>query len=153
MNRALAVAVIGLVVALGGYGGLYYTGTASHRSLLHSREPELLWLKKEFQLSDAEFQRVTQLHEAYRPICRENCRRIEEQQAKLQHLLASATEMTPEIKAVMLERARLQAECQSAMLQHFFKVSRTMSPQQGHRYLAWVQTQTVLAEDGMSRHH
>ncbi len=36
------------------------------------------------------------------------------------------------------------------MLKHFFEVSRAMSPEQGRRYLAWVQEQTCLREQMMN---
>ena len=36
------------------------------------------------------------------------------------------------------------------MLKHFFEVSRTMPPEQGRRYLTWVQEQTCLREQTMN---
>ncbi len=30
------------------------------------------------------------------------------------------------------------------MMQHFYEVSRAMPPEQGKRYLAWVQSETLL---------
>jgi hypothetical protein len=39
------------------------------------------------------------------------------------------------------------------MLQHFYDVSRTMPPEQGKRYLAWVQQQTVASDSHSQMHH
>ena len=52
--------------------------------------------------------------------------------------------VTPEIKQALTEAAYLRVECQSAMMQHFYEVSRAMSPDQGKRYLTWVQQETLL---------
>ena len=41
--------------------------------------------------------------------------------------------------------SQLQAECQASMLRHFYQVSQAMPPEQGRRYLAWVQEKTILA--------
>jgi hypothetical protein len=153
MKRAVIVLASGLLLAGLGYCGLYFAGTAPYREMLASETPELLWLKKEFKLSDANFSRISQLHDGYLPQCKKRCRQIEEQNGKLKKLLAPAARVTPEIQGVLSERARLRAECQAEMLKHFFEVSRTMPPEQGRRYLAWVQEQTCLREQDMEARH
>ncbi len=72
------------------------------------------------------------------------CHRIDDQNAKIQQLLASTNAVTPEIRLALAEAAQLRAECESAMLQHFYEISRVMPPDQGKRYLAWVQQETLL---------
>ena len=74
--------------------------------------------------------------------------------------IGATTQMTPEIEQLLADRARMRADCQAEMLKHFFEVSRTMPPQQGKRYLAWVQEQTCLHEQtmnhteaGVANHH
>ncbi len=153
MNKGGLVVVLGLLLGTAAFAGVYYLGTASSRSLMREPQPELAWLKKEFNLGDAEFARVTQLHEAYLPRCAERCRRIAEQNQKLHQLLGQATDMTPEIRALLLERAQTRAECEAEMLQHFLAVSRTMPAEQGRRYLAWVEQQAFLNSQGMERRH
>ena len=153
MKRPVMILMIGLFAALAAYCGFYFVGTAPYRGVLQSETPELFWLKKEFNLSDAEFARISKLHEAYRPHCVERCRRIAEQDLKLRNLLSSATEIAPAIENVLTERAKLRAECESAMLRHFFEVSRTMPSDQGRRYLVWVKEKTFLPDHGMSGHN
>ena len=145
----------GLVVLLGGvllcafaFCGLYYWGTASHRGLLHEQAPELAWLKREFNLSDADLMRITRLHDAYQPHCAEMCRRIDEHGAKLKTLLMNTNTMTPELEAALAESSKLRAECQRDMLRHFFEVSRTMPPAQGKRYLEWMAEHTFIRPHG-----
>ena len=145
MKRVVLIFAVGLIVALAAYCGFYAMGTAAHRDLLQSQSPELFWLKKEFNLSDAELTRIAKLHEAYRPHCVEMCRRIDQQNAKLKRLLAATNTMTPEVEQFLAEAAQLRSECQRDMLRHFFAVSQTMPPEQGRRYLEWILERTVLA--------
>lgn len=149
MKRAVTILVGGVLVAGAAYCLVYILGTAPHREILASQTPELRWLKKEFNLNEGEFARLTHLHEGYLPECERRCRLIEEQNQKLGQLLANTTNVTPEIQGVLIERARLRAECQAAMLGHFFEVSRLMPAEQGKRYLAWVQEQTCLRDQAM----
>ena len=149
MKKAGIILLMGLVLALAACLGGYLAGTAKHRAMLHSDDPELAWLKEEFKLSDAEFKRVSELHVAYLPQCRDRCREIDAQNVKLQTLLSGATNMTPEIAAALTESARMRCECQTMMLRHFFQVSQTMPQEQGRRYLSWVKAKVFLPDFGM----
>jgi hypothetical protein len=153
MKKGAAILLLGLLLAIAAFSGFYYIETAPGRAMMREPQPELAWLKKQFNLSDAEFARVSQLHGAYLPKCQERCRRIEEHNAKLQQLLAQTTTMTPEIQALLAARAKVRADCEAEMLQHFLEVSRTMPPEQGRRYLAWVQQQSSLLGQGMEQRH
>ncbi len=150
MKRALSILVGGLLIACAAYCLFYFAGTAAQRKVLASKAPELLWLKKEFNLSDAELARITQLHEAYLPQCKARCQHIEELNHKLTQAIGSASQMTPDIERLLAERAKARSDCQAEMLKHFFEVSRTMPADQGRRYLAWVQEQTCLSEAPMN---
>ena len=152
MKRGLLILILGLVVAAGAYGCVYFVCTASARSLQRSDKPELAWLKEEFNLSDSEFKRVSELHAAYLPDCQEMCRQIDAQNGQIQKLLANATAATPEIDAALAEAGRLRVECQRMMLRHFFQVSQTMPPEQGRRYLSWVKEKAFLPNYGMNDH-
>jgi len=153
MKKGTAIFLLGLLLAIAAFSGFYYIETAPWRAMMREPQPELAWLKKQFNLSDTEFTRVSQLHDAYLPGCQERCRRISELNARLQQLLAQTTTMTPEIQGLLAERARVRADCEAEMLQHFLEVSRTMPPEQGRRYLAWVQQQSSLLGQGMEQRH
>src|SRR6516165_5054877 len=71
MKKAGFILMVGLLLSATAFAGFYFFGTASCRALMNEPQPGLAWLKKEFKLSDAEFARVTQLHEAYMPQCAE----------------------------------------------------------------------------------
>jgi hypothetical protein len=121
--------------------------------MMREAQPELAWLKREFKLTDADYARLVQLHNAYLPQCMERCRLIEEQNQKLHALLAQSTNVTPEVRTVLAQRAQIRADCEAAMLEHFLEVSRTMPPEQGRRYLAWVEGQSGLCGAGMEQRH
>jgi hypothetical protein len=153
MKRGFVILFLGLIAATAAYGCMYLLCTAPVRNLQKEDRPELAWLKKEFKLGDEEFQRISELHAAYLPECRERCRQVEAQNAGLQKLLADSTNVTPQIELSLDESARLRAECQRMMLQHFFRVSEIMPPEQGRRYLAWVKEKVFLPNHGMTEHH
>jgi hypothetical protein len=79
----------------------------------------------------------------------EMCRRIGEKNAEIKDLLAGSATVTPVIEEKLGEAAQLRAQCQKQMLDHFFTVSQAMPPEQGRRYLAWVQERTFLTSEGM----
>lgn len=142
MKRAVLILVLGLAAAVAAYACVYHFCTASSRGLQETARPELAWLKDEFHLNDAEFQRVAGLHAGYLPQCAVFCRQIAVENNRLHSLLENATNATPEIDAALADTARLRAQCQQTMLRHFFDVSRTMPPAEGRRYLAWVTART-----------
>lgn len=153
MKKSGIILLLGLLACTAAFAGFYYFGTASCRGLMRETQPELAWLKKEFHLSDAEFAHISQLHQAYLPQCRERCRLVRQQDEKLQQLLAQAKTVTPEIQTLLAERAKMRADCEAEMLKHFLAVSATMPPEQGRRYLAWVQAQTSLRGQAMEERH
>ncbi len=151
--RAAFILLLGVVLGLTACCAIYLAGTAPHRALLHSQEPELAWLRKEFHLSDAEFARISQLHAAYLPECAERCRLINAKNAELKEMLVKRPTPTLEIEKALTDAAQLRLECQKNMLKHFIQVSQTMPPEQGQRYLAWVQEKTLLSSHAMERSH
>ena len=151
MKKGLLILALGLALAAGAYGCVYFFCTSSARNLERSSQPELAWLKEEFKLSDSEFKRISELHAAYLPQCAELCRQVDAQNQRLKALLATNNQVTDEIQAAIAESSRLRGECQSNMLNHFYEVSRTMPPEQGRRYLDWVQERTFLTSEGMMR--
>jgi hypothetical protein len=153
VKRAWLILLLGLALAAAAYAGVYYACTAHCRRLEQSQTPELAWLKQEFQIDDAEFARIQQLHDRYQEGCMERCRQIDEKNRHLRHLLASSDQVTPEIAQVLSEAAQLRAECQRQMLQHFYEVSRTMPLAQGRRYLEWVQSRTILPDSHSQMQH
>lgn len=150
MKRGVLILLLGLFTTVAAFACVYLVCIAPTRSLQRSERPELAWLKEEFNLGDAEFKRISELHAAYLPECQERCRQIDAQDEQLRMLIATATNVTPEINSALSEAARLRAECQRMMLEHFFQVGQTMPPEQGSRYLAWVKEKAFHPTYGMT---
>jgi len=148
MKRAVAIIFLGIVAALLAYASVYFVTTARERQALHSDAPELSWLKQEFHLDDAQFARISQLHQGYLPQCGETCQKIAQKNAELRELFSRTNSVSPEVEKKLSEIAQLSAECQANMLRHFYAVSQAMPPEEGRRYLAWVEEKTVLNGPG-----
>jgi hypothetical protein len=153
MNRAVLILASGLILGVLAYAGVYRAGTASSCCMVESKTPELAWLQQEFHLSDAEFKRISELHEQYLSGCAERCHEIDLKNEELARLLQGTNNVSPEIQRALAESAQLRAQCQGIMLQHFFEVSRTMPAEQGKRYLAWVRNKTLLHDTHAAMHH
>ena len=141
--KRLPILIIGLLACAVAYGSVYFACTKHARTLRKEISPEVAWLKHEFDITDAEFKRISDLHAAYLPQCKEMCAKIDRENTRLSALLSNSTNVTKEIEQTLDSTARLRAECQTMMLNHFFEVSKAMSPDQGKRYLAWVQEKTI----------
>jgi Heavy-metal resistance len=142
-KRPWLILIGGLALAVLAYGGAYRAGSARSCCLMSSDSPELAWLQTEYHLSDAEFTRVKTLHQSYLAACMERCRQIDAKNAELQQLLSATNTVTADMEKTLQESAQLRAECQKAMLQHFYEISRTMPPDQGKRYLDWIVSCTL----------
>jgi hypothetical protein len=152
MRRGAIILVVGLFGAVLAYCAVYLYSTSRQRQLLDAPAPELAWLKTEFKLSDAEYQRITELHEGYLPSCEEMCRRIGQKNAEIKKLI-DANAATPALEQKLAEAAQLRLQCQTNMLQHFVAVSKQMPEEQGRRYLTWIQERTLFDSGGMMAQH
>jgi len=137
MSRAAKIVLAGCA-ALALIAGVAYVG-AVHLCARQMSAGDLSWLKREFRLSDAEMQRVRQLHEGYLPKCREMCGKIAAKQSEVSAALTKG--QAPDEKLV--ELATLRAQCQAQMLRHFQEVSQAMPGEQGKRYLSEMQRLTL----------
>lgn len=142
-KQAWIIGLGGLFLAVVAYACVYLAGTATQRSVDSSGRPSLAWMQREYQLDDDQFARLCEVHDAYRPKCMAMCRMIDAKNAQIEKLLAGTNAVTPEIKQALSEAAAIRGECEAAMLEHFYRVARTMPPKQGKRYLVWVQQETL----------
>ena len=148
--RPSVVLGAGLVAGLLAFGGAYWWQTHP-RPEPHTGAPsELAWLRYEFALTDAQFARIATLHSEYRPTCAELCRRIAENNRRLQEAVLATNTVTPEIRTLLAETGRVRDDCRAAMLAHLYAVSREMSPEQGRRYLDSMLRETCVAQSPRS---
>jgi hypothetical protein len=151
MKRAPLILVCAVVLGLLLGASAYYWRTAPQRAMLCCERPELEWLKQEFLLNDAQFARVGEMHDAYLANCAEMCNRIDGTNALIRQVVASNKAVTPELETLLTQAAELRTQCQRQMLEHIFNVSREMPPEQGKRYLQWVQEQVFTMPHEQSK--
>ena len=143
MNRSLFILVGALAVAAAVFAAAYCAGQRTCMMCQPATTDDLAWLRTEFQLSDAEMNRIRQLHEGYLPQCADYCAQIAAKKAELSAALAGATNLTETARARLDELTELRKQCQWQMLQHFVAVSQTMPAAQGQRYLAEMERLTL----------
>ena len=90
------------------------------------------------------------MHDAYVPRCAESCRRIESKNVEIGRLVASGNAVGPELERALTESGQLRIECQKAMLEHFYNVSRAMPLEEGRRYLQKMFESTSLRSHRMN---
>lgn len=153
MKRAVIIILCGAVLGLLAGAGVYLTRTAPERAMLCCKRPELAWLQHEFQLTDAQFARVEKLHDDHLMHCAEMCARIAATHEQLRAQVVTNTAVTPAMEKLLADAAQLRVQCQTQMLAACFAISREMSPEQGGRYLAWVQQQVLtMAHEPAAEH-
>ena len=134
MKRAglilMPIAIAGLLV----FALFHRLATQPLRAVPGDIPTELAWLRSEFQLDDATFEKARALHAEYEPRCMESCERIERVNTRI-HSLATAGATTPEtMDAALREAAELQRECRGQMWRHIESVAALFPPQQAQRY-------------------
>ena len=148
MNRKALTLLATAALATLSFLICYATATWVRRGM--APQDDLVWLQSEFGLSGDEMSRMRKLHEGYLPECRQRCALIAAKDQEISRLLNSASTVTLDLQQKLQEAAALRAECQTAMLRHFYDVSREMPPEQGRRYLEQMQKLTLDLHSGQS---
>ncbi|MEI7807483.1 MAG: periplasmic heavy metal sensor [Verrucomicrobiota bacterium] len=156
MNRSLIILLGALALGATIFGSSYFISHRTTERCCTDATDELSWLRTEFHLSSVEMSRIRQLHEGYLPQCAEMCAKIATKKRELDSLVGAGTNLTAEVQARLKEIARLRAQCQAQMLQHFATVSQAMPPEQGQCYLSEMKRLTLgtheQTEQSMSGH-
>lgn len=143
MKRTLVIVLFGLLLAVLAFAICHRVATRPLRALKEQPAAEIEWLAHEFQLTPSQRNQVARLEAEYDPRCAEMCRRIEENNRKLDSLISAGQKRTPEMDALLQESAGIQAECRRVMLDHVYRVAAIMSPEQGQRYLGLMKLQVL----------
>ena len=146
MKRSWLILLGGLTLALAAYACIYLAGTARMRAIARSDKPTLAWMQQAYHLTDAQFAKLCELHDAYRPQCMARCAKIDAKNGEIKKMLAATNAVTPAIRQALADAAQIRAECEAEMLEHFYKVAQTMPPEQGRRYLEWIQRETLKTQ-------
>ncbi|MEI6351414.1 MAG: periplasmic heavy metal sensor [Verrucomicrobiota bacterium] len=142
--RSLITALVVVAAGALAFGGYYWLSVRPVMALVHQPEGEMEWLRHEYHLSDAQFQRVSQLHDEYSPKCAEMCRKISDQRIRLSALILAGGEVTPELTEALAKSTALELECRQALLGHIYRVAATMSLEDGRRYVATMSARIIM---------
>jgi len=150
--------VLGLAVAVGlvSYFCCYRHAMASVVVVTpDGTDAELAWLKHEFALTPAQYEKILTLHRAYQPVCAGHCARYMAARQRLETLLKEQQGWSPDEGAALDEIARVRSECHQAMLRYAYTVAACMSPEEGRRYLQMIDTRLLSGEpaDMMANPH
>lgn len=144
MKKPLLIFVFILLLAGGGYCSYYYFATVGISSMMCSQGGEMEWLRHEFKLTDAQFEKIRSLHAAYRPHCDRMCKDVAASRSRLDHLIDANRSITAEVESAFKEYAALEEKCRQAMLGHIYEVSAAMPPESGTRYLHMMKEHILL---------
>jgi hypothetical protein len=139
----LAILFVAIATGLGAFWLCTFFGTSDLRSISVDRDADLMWLRREFDLTDVQFQRIRALHTAYAAKCDLMCQRIMNANDALDAAISRNNQVTPEIQQAMDEVARVQQDCRRSMLAHVYEVSAQMSPSSASRYLQMMKQRII----------
>lgn len=132
-----------IAAGLGAFWLCTFFGTTDLRSVSSDRDAELVWLRREFHLTDEQFQRIQALHTAYAGKCDLMCQRIMKANAALDAAISRNRRVTPEVQQAMDEVARVQQDCRGSMLTHVYEVSAQMDPGSAVQYLQMMKQRII----------
>ena len=135
MNRVSRLFLVIAALSAATFGVCYQIGTRPAAKVLADSDAEMAWLRAEYHLNNAQFAKISKLHDDYQPQCAERCRKIAAAHAKLRELVASSQTVSPEMEAALKDWTTLENDCRQALLRHVYAVSAEMSPEEGRRYL------------------
>ncbi len=133
------IATLALLTVVAGAAG-FVTFRASHDSPVQAalaRQDPMEWLRADFQLTDAQFAAIKQLHDSYSVVCEEHCRQIQVA-TRARAELKAANAAAPALAAANQRVEELRLVCESAIATHVRHCAAQMSPAAGERYLALV---------------
>lgn len=137
MKRGVWILGAALAAGIAGFAVMRFQSTdhamAAPRST--SLLPELEWLRHEFDLTEAQFAKVAELHLAYRPTCEALCIRVMTSHEQIRQLVEAGLPITPELELALKDHAALHVECQTAMINHLHRTAECLTPEQAKRYL------------------
>ncbi len=137
LPRLLALAAGLLLVAYGSFRLVHYAVylAPGERGL----ELGMAWLKKEYQLDDETFEKVTEAHRRYFRECARRCHELADVN---RHFLSEVRGDTPpqsDLDAVEILRESICHDCRLAMIEHVHEVASLMDEETGRRFIGDVQ--------------
>ena len=153
MKKPLVILILALIAGFAAFGITRKHCTTANSNTLLDHLPELAWLKTELALSDAQFSKVAELHDSYRPVCEEMCRRIDDSRARLEAVALKSRSTDTELQKAIAEYERVRGECKMKMLEHLYQTAELMNEDQAERYLKAVLPAALGSTGGQHSQH
>jgi hypothetical protein len=153
MKKPFVILIAALIAGFIAFGITRKHCSVSKDSTLLDDLPELAWLRTELVLADAQFAKVAELHTAYRPVCAEMCRRIDESRMRLEAVALKHRTMDPELQQAIADYERVRGECKMKMLEHLYQTAALMNEEQAGRYIKVVIPSALGSPGGAHSHH
>lgn len=96
----------------------------------------MAWLKREYGLDDATFEKVTEAHRRYFRECAQRCHELADVN---RHFLSEVSADSPrqsDLDAVEILRESICHDCRLAMIEHVHEVAALMDEETGRRFIA-----------------
>jgi hypothetical protein len=137
MKHFLAtLAAIAALAAVACALAFHFSGDPTLKAAVAKRDA-LEWLRAEFQLTDAQFAKIRQLHESYSIVCEKHCMDIMEAARARDELRKTSTDAAA-LAAANQRVEELRQVCETAIAAHVRQCAAEMSPAARDRYLALV---------------
>ncbi|MDX2111198.1 MAG: hypothetical protein SFY80_13270 [Verrucomicrobiota bacterium] len=137
VKTLLGLTLLTLLVALG-----TYISTGRPDTISAARKGDaMLWMRDEFNLTDAQCQLITEKHNAYRKQCAMHCEKIQSIRNSLKDLQSTPGHDAAPITALEAELKAWESECLHSVEGHLRDVASVMPEKEGKRYLKIVLSQ------------
>jgi len=147
MNRTALILVLGLTVGLTAHFSYFHLQGAAPTDTL---DGQLAWMKSELQLSDAQFARIKELHEASSPRLRAMAVQVAQLQAEFtafEKVRRSSDRVDfLEFARFVETRRQVNQACIDSTRQLVRASAEVMSPQQRERYIQLVAAAGPIAQ-------
>lgn len=130
---ALIAAIAAATCAL----AFHFSGDRAVKAAVAKRDA-MEWLRSDFQLTEAQFAKIKQLHDSYSLVCEEHCREIMRATRARMELKNSPAADPTVVAAAEKKVEDLRRVCETAIAAHVRRCAAEMSPEAARRYLALV---------------
>ncbi|MBE2284826.1 MAG: hypothetical protein IAE77_15305 [Prosthecobacter sp.] len=137
-------------------GAALWATRESLRPRENPQEVGLRWLKDEYHLDDATFEKVSALHRDYFRQCDKMCRQINEADRPLLWRARNRNRQPGELNAHLARDQIVCGDCEKAATEHLKQVAALMPGQSGQRFLDDIlpimQQQRRVHDENLSSH-
>lgn len=130
------LAIIAAIAAVTCALAFHFSGDPSVKAAVAKRDA-LEWLRVDFELTDAQFAKIKQLHDSYSILCEKHCMDIMDA-ARARDDVKKTSNDAAVIAAANKRVEDLRQVCETAIAAHVRQCAAEMSPSARDRYLALV---------------